>query len=81
LQNTPLAASLHPQQRHSDMIYAAILISALLYRIPRGGPNGHVWRGWIGFAPGSRVSTSVWALASAGALVYAAVLIVLETLI
>ena len=63
------------------MIYAAILLSAILYRIPRGGPDGHVWRGWIGFAPGSRVSTSVWALASAGALVYAAVLIVLETLI
>jgi len=53
------------------MIYAAILISAILYRVPRGGPDGDVWKRWIGFAPGSRLSASVWAALTAVMLVYA----------
>ena len=52
------------------MVYLAILISAILYRVPRGGPDGDVWKRWIGFAPGSRLSTSIWAAWTAGSLVY-----------
>jgi hypothetical protein len=50
------------------MICLAILVSAILYRVPRGGPDGRVWKDWIGFAPGSRVGASVWALWTAGTL-------------
>ena len=53
------------------MIYLAILISAIFYRIPRGGPDGKVWKRWIGFAPGSRGAASVWAAVSAAVLVMA----------
>ncbi len=42
-----------------------ILISAALYRCPRGGPGGDVWRRWVGFAPGSTVASLVWAIGSA----------------
>jgi hypothetical protein len=52
------------------MIYATILISAVLYRVPRGGPDGDVWKRWIGFAPGSRLSASVWTAWTAGSLAY-----------
>ena len=48
----------------------ALLISAILYRVPRGGPDGHVWKRWIGFAPGSRVGASVWAGVTALVLVF-----------
>ena len=53
------------------MIYLAILISALLYRVPRGGPDGLWWKRHLGFAPGSRLSASVWAALTAVMLVYA----------
>lgn len=51
------------------MIFFAVLLSAILYRIPRGGPDEDVWKRWIGFAPGSRLSTSVWAAGTAGSMV------------
>lgn len=41
-----------------------ILLSATLYRIPRGGPDGHVWKRWVGFEPGSTLSSAVWAIST-----------------
>lgn len=45
------------------MIYLAILISALLYRVPRGGPSG--------FLPSSALGSGIWAVASGLMLAYA----------
>lgn len=52
----------------TDAIYIALLalayvpLSALLYRVPRGGPNPDVWRKLVGFAgPGSFGGALVWA--------------------
>lgn len=42
-------------------VLIVILISGVMYRIPRGGPDGHVWKSWIGFEPGSFLSALVWA--------------------
>jgi len=50
----------------------AVLISALLYRCPRGGPSGEVWKRWIGFAPGSTVAGLTWAIGSSALIVFAA---------
>lgn len=47
------------------MFWLAVLFCALLYRCPRGGPGGDVWRRWIGFAPGSTVASLTWAVGSA----------------
>lgn len=47
------------------MFWLAVLICALLYRCPRGGPGGDVWRRWIGFAPGSTAASLTWAIGSA----------------
>lgn len=54
------------------MIDLPVLISAALYRCPRGGPSGDVWKRWIGFAPGSTVAALVWAVLSSGLIVLAA---------
>ena len=50
----------------------AALVSAILYRWPRGGPSPSVWREYLGFGGfGSRGGTTIWAVGSALA-VYAA---------
>lgn len=53
-------------------VILAIILSTILYRVPRGGPGSAVWRRWAGFALGSRVGASVWALWTAGSLTYLA---------
>lgn len=46
-----------------SLIGAYLLVSTILYRIPRGGPSNDTWRKWIGIrGPGSVVGAVIWAL-------------------
>lgn len=48
-----------------DLLIPA-LISAVLYRIPRGGPSSGVWRRWLGFGGfGSFGGSVIWATGTA----------------
>ena len=51
-------------------ILLVILASALLYRVPRGGPEGSLWRSW-GLAWVGRLNEEIWALGTAGMLAVA----------
>ena len=54
------------------MTLLALLVSLILYRCPRGGPGGDVWKRWVGFSPGSQVASIVWAGISSGLIVLSA---------
>jgi hypothetical protein len=48
-----------------------VLISASLYRVPRGGPGREKWQEWLGWdGPGSTGGRLIWACGTAGMLVY-----------
>jgi len=52
-------------------IIAYVIGSALLYRVPRGGPGSEKWQEWLGWdGPGSTGGRLIWAIGTAGMLVY-----------